>query len=587
MHPYSFTLLKLFKHRPVKAIQIAWWWLTKRRVRALGQLRSAAAAIPDNYRLWLHFHEAGMSADALTINASELTQIAVHLHVPRAGITNGDFQAAVRSLFRQTLTCWRLYVTASDESAASLFTAFPDDSRIVNVSGTFSDQETAFSYVVAIADERYLIPLAAGCRLTPGAVLAFAKAAEEARANEFDSKVLYADQDEAGGDDRRSNPWLKPGWDVDLFLAQDYISNSCALPIAAARQAIDEGAYGVAAVVAQILLKPGAPGPQHVAYVAVTTPPGRWMAYDHTRGAVIQTITGLPVSQGQFGTLIVHRPLPYPFPLVSIVVPTRDRLDLLATCVDGVLHRTDYPAIELLIADNQSVESETLNYLESITRDPRVKVIRWPFPYNYSAINNFAVAQATGAYICLLNNDTEVIRPDWLQEMMAHAVRSDVGAVGARLLYPDASIQHAGVVIGMGNAAGHAHRGLPKGKPGWFAQALVTREATAVTAACLVVAKQKFDAVKGLDEDNLAIAYNDVDLCLKLRAAGWRNIYAAGAVLIHHESKSRGLDLSPEHLARYMCELRVLQERWKTPGFPDTTHHPGLDPSSEFYQLKL
>lgn len=587
MHPYSFTLLKLFRYRPLKAFQIAWWWLTKRRVRALGQLRSAAAAIPDKYRLWLHLHEAGMSAHALQIDSTSLPQIAVHLHLPNAAMTVGDFQAALRSVLGQTVSCWRLYITTNDEGTESLAETLPDDRRVVTVSGAFSDQAAAFARVTEIADETYLVPLAEGCRLATGAVLAFAKTANELLPSQRELTLLYADQDERGSDARRCNPWLKPEWDQDLFLAQDYLSSSCAIPVSAARQAIEEGAHGVSAVVARMLLKPGASSPQHVTYVAVTTPPDTWRAFDRARADIIHTITGLPVSQGQFGTSIVHRPLPDPCPLVSVVVPTRDRLDLLAICVDGVLNKTDYPAIELLIADNQSIEPETLSYLQTVVRDRRVNVIRWPFPYNYSAVNNFAVAHASGRYICLLNNDTEVIRSDWLRKMMAQAVRNDVGAVGARLLYPDASIQHAGVVVGMGNAAGHAHRGLPENEPGWFAQALVTREATAVTAACLVVAKQKLDAVGGLDQSSLAIAYNDVDLCLKLRAAGWRNIYAADAVLIHHESKSRGLDFSPEHRTRYMSELEVLQERWQTAGFHDPTHHPGLDPSSEVYQLKL
>lgn len=269
------------------------------------------------------------------------------------------------------------------------------------------------------------------------------------------------------------------------------------------------------------------------------------------------------------------------------MVPTRDRLDLLSCCVEGVLHGTDYPDVELVIADNGSVEPATLAFFDACARDPRVKVVRWPYPYNYSAINNFAVRHTSRPYVCLLNNDIEMIDLSWLRAMMAHAIRPEVGAVGARLLYPDHSIQHAGVVIGLGNAAGHAHRGLPAGQPGYFGQALVTRAATAVTAACLVVAREKFDAVSGLDEEGLAIAYNDVDFCLKLGNAGFRNIYVAEAVLIHHESKSRGQDFAEENLARYLRELKILQQRWSTVGFCDPTHHRSLDPASETFRLKV
>jgi GT2 family glycosyltransferase len=195
------------------------------------------------------------------------------------------------------------------------------------------------------------------------------------------------------------------------------------------------------------------------------------------------------------------------------------------------------------------------------------------------------VAAARGDYLCLLNNDTEVIAPEWLDEMMRQACRPQVGAVGAKLHYPDGSIQHAGVVIGMGNAAGHAHRLLRDEEPGYFAQAHIAREATAVTAACLVVEKRKFVAVGGLDEEHLAIAYNDVDLCLKLREAGWTNMYVPTARLYHHESVSRGDDFSPEHNARYRAELRVLQERWRTDVRTDPLHHPMLDRSTDQYVM--
>jgi GT2 family glycosyltransferase len=189
--------------------------------------------------------------------------------------------------------------------------------------------------------------------------------------------------------------------------------------------------------------------------------------------------------------------------------------------------------------------------------------------------------------LCLLNDDTEVIGDDWLTELMRYAVRPEVGAVGAKLLYDDGSIQHAGVVIGLGEAAGHAHRYLRGDQPGYFHRPHVAHFASAVTAACLVVKAEKFHAVGGFDEQGLAIAFNDVDLCLKLEAAGWRNVYQPRAVLVHHESRSRGKDFAPQHLERYQRELAVLQDRWKTRDYHDPLHHPLLDRSSEAYILRL
>jgi GT2 family glycosyltransferase len=214
-------------------------------------------------------------------------------------------------------------------------------------------------------------------------------------------------------------------------------------------------------------------------------------------------------------------------------------------------------------------------------------VIAYRRPYNYSAVNNFAVQHSAGQFICLLNNDTEIVEEEWLCEMMRYASKPEIGAVGAKLLYDDGSIQHAGVVIGLGTAAGHAHRFLPDGEPGYFNMAHLPHYVSAVTAACLVVSKSKFLEVGGLDEETFAIAFNDVDLCLKLQASGWKNVYVPYAVLIHHESKSRGSDLSAKNIERYSRELSSLQERWGTKGYQDPLHNPNLDKSSETYVLRV
>jgi GT2 family glycosyltransferase len=278
-------------------------------------------------------------------------------------------------------------------------------------------------------------------------------------------------------------------------------------------------------------------------------------------------------------------PLPENDPLVSIVIPTRDKVELLRACVESILAHTAYRNFEIIIVDNRSIEAETAVYLAQIASNDRITILTHDEEYNYSAINNRAVAVCGGEFICLLNNDTEIISEGWLGTLLRHASCEHVGAVGAKLLYGDGSIQHAGVVMGLGGAAGHAHRGLPNDQPGYFGQPHVARGASAVTAACLLVGRAKFNAIGGLDEHNLMIAFNDVDMCLKLNMAGWRTIYAPQATLFHHESRSRGQDLAPEHIDRYMRELAVLQGRWRTQEFVDPMHHPGLDRTGEQYQL--
>lgn len=589
MPPFAEIYIAVLRRRPIKALQIAWWRITGRKVRALARLRETAGGLPGMYRHWLALHEPRGGLDrvaaGMSTAAQHLPKIAVHLHIP-ARQPLVSLEAALQSVFAQSYGRWEIVVTSEEPRT----TALPDDTRLQVLSNSVPTRAAGMAQVLRATTASHVVPLAVDCTLSPAALFAYAEAIAESRS---DRTVLYADQDERGQRGERSNPWLKPDWDAELFLAQDYLSAACAIPVDAVREiSLDETLpdnVAVYALLAQLLL--GAPGltARRVRCVATTTPAGAWSETVLARKTVVRMFApkDVRVSSGPYGTLRLSRPLPSPAPKVSVVIPTRDRLDLLMPCVQGVLHNTDYPDVELVIANNASVEPETLEYFNACTEDARVKIVDWPHPYNYAAINNFAVAQASGTHICLLNNDTEVINPTWLRDMMSHAVRPEVGAVGARLLYPDRSIQHAGVVVGLGGAAGHAHRGLAENDPGYFAQALVTRSATAVTAACLVVAKDKFQAVGGLDEEGLAIAYNDVDFCLKLRKAGYTNIYVPQAVLIHHESKSRGWDFAPEQLARYHRELATFQARWAAEVFQDPMHHPNLDLASETYRLKL
>ena len=289
---------------------------------------------------------------------------------------------------------------------------------------------------------------------------------------------------------------------------------------------------------------------------------------------------------GPFGSVKVSWPLPPTRPKVSIIIPTRDRISLLKACVESIIQNTDYPSYEIVIVDNDSAEKETIRYFEEISKIDNLNILKFSGDFNFSAMNNYAVRMSSSKYICLLNNDTEIMAPNWLDELMRYAVRKDVGAVGAKLLYPDGSVQHAGVVLGLGGAAGHAHRNLSNDDRGYFGQAHFAHFVSAVTAACLVVAKEKFEVVGGLDAEGFKVAFNDVDFCLKLERAGWRNVYAPAAVLVHHESKSRGKDQSPQNIDRYLKELNLLQRRWNTASYRDPLHHPHLDPASETYVIK-
>lgn len=279
-------------------------------------------------------------------------------------------------------------------------------------------------------------------------------------------------------------------------------------------------------------------------------------------------------------------PLPASLPLVSIIICTRDHLSLLSTAVESIRNLSTYPNYEIVIVDNGSQDRDTLLFLNSLALQNRIRVIRDDSPFNYSRLNNSGVAHSQGELLCLLNNDIEVITPDWLEEMVSFAMKPDVGAVGARLWYPDGTLQHGGVILGFGGVGGHAHSRLPKGHSGYFGRAVVQQELSAVTGACLMVRRKLFDAVGGLDEQ-LAVAFNDVDFCLRLKAAGYRNIWTPFAELIHHESASRGLDNNPEKSARFRKEKNFMYMRWGKTLELDPFYNPNLSATAADYSIRL
>jgi GT2 family glycosyltransferase len=574
--------LLLLLLRPWKALKIGYWRITGRRVRARLQFGEAAAALPFAYAQW-EGRCTRADRTALASVVTEASDIAVHLHFARTTLPKSFFTQAVRSVTRQTWPHWRLIVTSQDGTVSGL----PNDPRISVIDGAFDSYGAGLKAALSAAGTQYLVPLRQHCRLPRMALARYVIHLRSVLTGRF--PILYGDQDEFGRFGWRRNPWFKPAWDPEMFLAQDYLSAAVAIPVTIARDLrIDEG--GEVAIYGMLLRATMRPGQevQHLHRITASTPQGHWSRPDTDRLALLRSalaaVLGTKVVAGPFGTASIRWPLPATAPLVSIIVPTRDQVALLRTCIRGVLDRTRYPNLEIVIADNDSREPETHAFLAEVSADPRVRVVTWSQPFNYSAINNFAVEAARGAYLCLLNNDIEITDEDWLCELMRYAVRPKAGAIGARLLYPDRTIQHAGVAVGMGNAAGHAHRGLPEHAAGYFAHALVAHRVIAVTAACLVVGRDRFEAVGGFDEVALRIAYNDVDLCLKLHSAGFENYYVPSAILIHHESKSRGLDMAPEHIERYRTELATLQARWETESYCDPTHHPALNRGSEIYK---
>lgn len=291
------------------------------------------------------------------------------------------------------------------------------------------------------------------------------------------------------------------------------------------------------------------------------------------------------VTSDSFGYRVKYT-LPESLPLVSLVIPTRNGLDLVRTCIESIVHSTCYPNYEIILIDNGSDDPECLEYFSQIQEKYScLRIKRDDRPFNYSALNNSAVAEAEGDIVGLINNDIEVIDPDWLSEMVSIVLQSDVGAVGAKLLYPNNTVQHSGVVIGLGGVAGHVHSRYPKDDPGYFSRLNVISEFSAVTAACLVVKKTDYEKVGGLNEENLSIAFNDVDFCLKLKDIGLRNVWTPYALLYHHESATRGYEDNPEKVARFNKEAAYMMNSWGKYIAHDPCYSPNLSLNSSDFSL--
>jgi GT2 family glycosyltransferase len=554
--------LRLLPRRPLPALAALYWHVTRRRVRARIRLHVASTDLPFAYELWTARNEdhngPSSGLDSTMKDWQWRPRFSVALHAA-TGFTQEQLDRSVRSVEQQSYPNWTFSGT---------------------IAGPIGESITA-------ADGDYLIALRIGDSLSISALFQIARTLQSNRG----AAIVYGDEDQLTPRGRRTRPWFKPQWNEEMFLALDFLSSAVAIETSLARAATrsDDSAT---MDVQTLLLAASAAAEGPIVHVPSIISHRDWHGEeqgDQRLDAVAAHLRprGATCVPGLFDTVKVQWPLPDPLPLVSIIVPTKDKVELLRACVGTVLERTDYGNFELLIVDNASVEPHTAVYLREVEQHSKVRVVHHDVPYNFSAINNFASSQARGSFLCLLNNDTEVIEPAWLTEMMRYAARADVGAVGAKLLYDDGTIQHAGVVVGIGEAAGHAHRHLRADQPGYFRQAHVAQFVSAVTAACLVIDRKKFDAVGGLDEAELAVAFNDVDLCLKLQAAGWRNVYVPHAVLVHHESKSRGNDISPRNIDRYMRELGVLQQRWGTKTYADPAHNPNLDRYSETFVFRL
>lgn len=397
------------------------------------------------------------------------------------------------------------------------------------------------------------------------------------------AQILYSDEDKIDEQGNRSEPHFKSDWNPDLFFSQNYV---CHLGVYRRNLLNRIGGFraGVEGSQDYDLLLRCLPHVKAEDILHVPKVLYHWRMLKgstalaakektYTLEAGIKALRDFFHEQGKHDVVIeaglwantyrVRYPIPDPQPMVSLLIPTRDMLSLLRQCVQSILENTTYRNYEIIILDNESVQPETLEYFAAIqTRYGRVRVLSYHHPFNFSAINNFGVEYAQGKIIGLINNDVKVISHEWLTEMVSHVLRPEIGCVGAKLYYDDETIQHAGVIVGLGGVAGHSHKYFHRNSPGYFARLKLVQNLSAVTAACLLVRKSVYQEVGGLEEDNLRVAFNDVDFCLKVREAGYRNLWTPYAELYHFESKSRGAENTPEKQARFNREIEYVKGKW-------------------------
>lgn len=410
-----------------------------------------------------------------------------------------------------------------------------------------------------------------------------------------DAGVIYSDEDKISESGLRYDPYFKCDWNYDLFLSQNMISHLGVYGTELIRRigGFREGLEGsqdydlVLRCIEQL-------DPSRIIHIPRVLYHWRTHSDSTARSAEAKPYAYLAAERAlndhlarkgvaaqaerhpNIGFYRIRYSMPERSPLVTLIIPTRNSLHLIRQCLISILRRTDYPNYEILVVDNGSDDPQTLAYFDTIRSDPRLRIVQDDGPFNYSTLNNRAVQMAQGELVGLINNDIDVISGEWLTEMVSIALQPGVGAVGARLLYPDGTLQHGGVVLGLGGVAGHSHRHLPKGHNGYFARAMLQQTFSAVTAACLVVRRSIFLEVGGLEEKNLPVAFGDVDFCLRVREAGYRNVWTPYAELYHHESASRGCEDTPEKRARFAGEVRYMQERWGSLLQNDPAYSPNL-----------
>jgi glycosyltransferase involved in cell wall biosynthesis len=587
--------------------------MTRLRRRPVLAASSQEQAAPNSlYDDWLAWESTNrplerlrMLADVRSFEGQGIAPPTIAVVMPSYNPPLDLLSAAIESVMGQSWSHWTLHIADDASTNPNVRPALEQwmhrDSRIrvsfADVNGHIS---RASNLALSTVDAPYFALLDQDDLLAEDALLHMAVQIMRHPS----AAIIYSDEDKIDTAGKRSGPYFKPDFNLDLLLGQNTISHLGVYSTALARQV---GGFRVGYEGSQdhdLALR----CVQHLRPDQVVHIPRvlyHWRVHAGSTAANIDEkpyalVAGVAAVQdhldrtepGAKVSLIegfchyrVRFPVPKPHPTVTVIVPTRNGLKYLKPCIEGLLHGTDYDAMQVVIVDNGSDDPQTLAQLHVWAQDSRVNIRRDIRPFNFSALNNAAVADVDSEFVLLLNNDISMIHPEWLLEMVSHGLRAGVGAVGAALWYPDGTLQHGGVILGVRGVADHAHKGIQPGNSGYFGRARLLQTLSAVTAACLLVRKSLYLSIGGLNEQNLAVAFNDVDFCIRLTKAGYRTIWTPFAQLYHHESVSRGDDLAPDKVARFQAEVDYMFNTWGEDLLYDPAYNPNLTLTADDFSV--
>ena len=554
-----------------------------------------------NYQMWLSRYKEDDLNAALKLIHTFKNKALISIICPVYNPNPRDLHKAIKSVLNQHYIHWELCLAddCSTDFDLEIFLAKYQDKRIKYIkrrsNGNISETS---NNAIDLSCGEYICFLDQDDLLSPDALFWIALAINK----QSQLKFLYSDEDKLDEAGQRCDPNFKPDWNYHYLLACNYICHLAVykrdlLTSLGGCQVGMEGAQDYDLILrASEKLKPNEihhvprilyhwrKHPESTSQNAMAKPYAIEAGERAIKAHLARTNTKASVKT-QFIRYEVSFDLPTTLPKVSIVIPTRNQVELLKTCISSIENLSDYQNYEIIIVDNQSNEPKTLTYLEKIEKEEQYKIIHDDESFNYARLMNDAVKSCTSELICFLNNDIEIISKNWLSEMVSVILQKDIGIVGAKLLYSDDSIQHGGVILGVGGVAGHAHKYFPNGHPGYINRLESRQEYSAVTGACLLTRKSTFESVGGMDEENLAIAFNDVDFCLKVRELGYKTVWTPFATLYHHESKSRGLEDTLSKQKRYAKEIKTMKDRWGSKLTEDPAYNPNLTLNFENFSI--